>query len=109
MCKRPRPISNGMTIKDLLVTAQDILTSVIPFIVGLAVFVVLWGIFNYIVHGAEEEKRAEGKKFMIFGIIGIFMMLSIWGFVNVLVKTFDLDTELKLDQIPQVPMLPITP
>ena len=95
------------TIQDLLRTIRDILNSAIPFIVGLAIFVIIWGIFNYIAHGAEEEKRAEGKKFILFGIIGVFIMLSVWGLVNILLSTFTLENTIDAGAIPRVPELHI--
>lgn len=92
-----------MTFAQLLGQIKGILDTLIPFIVGLTVFVILWGIFNYVVHGAEEEKRTEGRQFILYGIIGLFLMLSVWGLVNVLVNTFSLDNTIKTEQIPFVP------
>lgn len=48
----------------------------------------------YIVLGAfklmNEEKRDEGKQTIYYGIIALFVMMSIWGFVNILNNTFRL-------------------
>ncbi len=38
----------------------------------------------------KEEKREEAKQTVYYGIIGLFVMISIWGFVNILDKTFNL-------------------
>lgn len=95
------------TIQDILGIIRDLLNSAIPFIVGLTIFVIIWGIFQYVVHGAEEEKRAEGRQFVLWGIIGVFMMLSVWGLVNVLVNTFELDDDIDPDTIPKVPELKV--
>ncbi|PIQ68529.1 MAG: hypothetical protein COV91_03685 [Candidatus Taylorbacteria bacterium CG11_big_fil_rev_8_21_14_0_20_46_11] len=92
-----------MTIAQLLNQIKGLLDALIPFIVGLTVLVILWGIFNYVVHGAEEEKRAEGKQFILYGIIGLFLMMSIWGLVNLLVGTFHLTNTIDPDKIPQAP------
>ena len=32
------------------------------------------------------------KNLMIYGIIGLFVMISFWGIVNILVNTFELNT-----------------
>ncbi|MDO8619853.1 MAG: hypothetical protein Q7R64_00695 [bacterium] len=94
-----------MTIEGFLMKIQGLLDTVVPFIIGLAVFVIIWGVFTYLTHAAEEEKREEAKKFMLWGVIGVFMMLSVWGFVNILLNTFDLDTQIDADKIPKVPEL----
>lgn len=77
------------TIPALLIQIQNLLNLAIPFIVGLAVFVIIWGIFIYITKATEEEKRSEAKMYIVWGIIAVFCMLSILGFVNVLVNSFD--------------------
>lgn len=92
-----------MTLIDLLGKIQSILNSLIPFIIGLAVFVIIWGIFNYVAHAAEEEKRTEARQFIVWGVVGVFFMVSIWGFVAILINTFGVDTVINKDQIPQVP------
>ena len=42
---------------------------------------------SFISKAADEEKRTEAKNFIIWGIIGIFVMVSIWGLVNILTGT----------------------
>ncbi|MEK7170425.1 MAG: pilin [Patescibacteria group bacterium] len=93
------------TVSTFLGQIQVILDSVVPFIVGLAVFIVIWGIFNYITHAADEEKRAQAKQYIIWGVVGVFCMLSVWGFVNILYNSFTLDLQIDPDQIPKVPQI----
>jgi len=68
-------------------------SSVIPFIFALAVVMFIWGIVKYFILNADEEKkRAEGKQFMIWGIIALAVMLSVWGLVGILKTTFGINT-----------------
>src|SRR3989344_7491315 len=61
----------------------------VPLVFALALIAFLWGIFNYfIAGGADEEKRSTGKTFMIWGFVGFFVMVSVWGIVTLLVDTF---------------------
>lgn len=97
-------------ISNLIDRAAAALNTIVPFIIGLAVFVILWGIFGYISHAGEEEKRAEARQFVVWGIIGIFFMLSIWGFVNVLDNSFNLrKTAPPRSAMPSLPCIPIPP
>ncbi len=41
----------------------------------------------------SEEKREEGKQTVYYGVIALFVMMSIWGFVNILNNTFRLNTD----------------
>ena len=58
--------------------------SVIPFLIGVAVVAIIWGIFRYIAAGSDAERIAEGRKTIIYGIGAIFLMLSFWGLVLVI-------------------------
>lgn len=92
------------TVPQLLTQIEGILNVIIPFIIGLAVFVILWGIFIYITKAGEEEKRAEAKLYIVWGIIAVFSMLSIWGFVNILVNSFGIQINPPISY-PQAPTL----
>ena len=76
-------------------------SSVIPFIFALAVVMFIWGVVKYfIINADEEKKRAEGKQFMVWGIIALAVMLSVWGLVGVLKTTFGINTGASV--LPQV-------
>jgi hypothetical protein len=50
-----------------------------------ALLVFLYGIFKLMFYdGTKEESRSQGKKFMFWGIISLFVMVSVWGLVGVL-------------------------
>src|SRR3989344_2732580 len=77
---------------DLVELFLDILDDVIVLIVALAVVMFIWGVLKYITAGESEDKIREGRNYIIYGIIGIFVMVSVWGLVNILVNTLDLAT-----------------
>ena len=61
---------------------------VAPVIFTLAFAAFIWGVINYFfLHGTEEAKREEGKQFILWGIIGLVVLFSMWGFVNLLLST----------------------
>lgn len=80
-------INNIQTLGD---TVINIINQVaVPLIFALAFIVFIWGVFNYfILGGGDEEKREKGRDLMIWGLIGFFIMVSVWGLVNLLVGTF---------------------
>jgi|SRR3989344_1854141 len=80
----------------------EIVNNVIILIVGLAVAYFLWGVAKYILHSDDAKAREEGKNMMIYGVIALFVMVSMWGLVNLLDTTFfGLDSELDNDTIPE--------
>lgn len=84
---------------------KSILNAVIPIIIALAVVYILWGIVQSFVKGGEEERKAGHMK-ILYGIIGLFIMVSIWGLVNILVGTTGLSNQVPVNQIPNLNNLP---
>jgi hypothetical protein len=61
---------------------------IVPVIFALAFAVFVWGVVNYFfLHGGNEEKRTEGRQFVFWGILGMALLFSVWGFVNLLLST----------------------
>ncbi len=66
-------------------------TILVPLLVAIAFIVFLWGVFNYFILGADsEEKRKEGRTFVLYGIIGFVIMFSVWGLVQLFRSTLGL-------------------
>jgi uncharacterized membrane protein len=80
-------------VQDLAAFAINLINNVaVPLIFALAFLVFIWGVFQYFIAGAgNEEKRDTGKQFMLYGIIGFFVMISVWGLVRILTGTVRLN------------------
>ncbi|HVB19986.1 MAG TPA: hypothetical protein VNF51_01700 [Candidatus Paceibacterota bacterium] len=64
---------------------------IIPLILALAFAVFIWGIVKYFfLGGADETKRGEGRTFVFWGLIGLVVLFSVWGFLNILLSTLGL-------------------
>ena len=62
--------------------------SVIPLIFALATASLIWGVVQYVINTDDEAKKAKGKQFMLWGIIALTVMFTVWGLVGILGKTF---------------------
>ena len=67
---------------------RNLLNQIIPVLLIIGTIVFLWGVIMFLTAGAEEEKRANARSLMIYGLVGLFIMVAIWGIVNVLVGFF---------------------
>lgn len=57
----------------------------VPVIFAIAFIVFVWGAFQTFILGANsEEVKEHGKNLMLWGLIGFFVMVSVWGLVNIL-------------------------
>lgn len=64
---------------------------IVPFIIAISFFVFVWGMVNYFfIHGGEDAKREEGRQFIFWGILGMVLLFSLWGVVNLLLSTLGL-------------------
>ncbi len=92
-------LATNPLFQDLLRYVTCIIAkSVFPLIFVLAIVMFVWGVVQYVINNDEEAKKAKGKQFMIWGIIGLTVMVSVWGLVRIVGKTFNIDTNF----IPQV-------
>ncbi len=86
-------------LQNVLVYGSCIInTAVIPLIFALAIAMFVWGVVQYVINSDEEAKKEKGKQFMIWGIIALTVMVSVWGLVSILGGTFGINTHF----IPQV-------
>ncbi|MFA4890526.1 MAG: pilin [Candidatus Paceibacterota bacterium] len=73
-------------------TIMPIINAIIPLLIAVAVVLFLFGVVKFITSAGDEEKRKEARSFMLYGIIGIFVMVSVWGLVGILSDTLGLGT-----------------
>ena len=84
-------IYNGTTgVGGLMAWFSGMLALAIPILIALAVVFFIYQVFRFAVAGGEEEK-AKAKTQMIWGLVGIFVMVSVWGLIGMLTSTFNLD------------------
>jgi len=76
-----------MTGYELLGTIQDkILNPIIQLLFAVALIIFLWGIFEFVRDGDSDSGREKGKKHIVWGIIGLTIMASAFGILNVIVE-----------------------
>lgn len=94
---------NGLTFK---------LTNLGNTFIGLLIAVaVIWIIFNVVrfIINADSEDRGKYRSAVLWGIVGLFVILSIWGLVKILTNTFRTDTTTPVSSFPVVNYPPTTP
>lgn len=65
-----------------------ILFPLISLMMGVALLMFLWGTFSYIKNAEGDEARETGKKHMLFGIIGLVVMVSAFTILKIAANTF---------------------
>ena len=89
---------DGTGLGGILDLVFCLLGKVIPVLVIIAIVVFIYGVVKYIRNADNAEQRKEGSLFMLYGIIALFVMVSIWALVGILGATIGVDVIL-----PQLP------
>lgn len=90
-------------LKTLIVYFSGLISDfIIPLLVGVAVVAFMYGIIQYFLNPENEEKRKQGKSYITWGLVALFIMISFWGIVRIAQNTFDTQDQGSV-KIPQVP------
>lgn len=95
---------NFTVLLDLERQGGEIIGKIIPIIFALAVIYFFWGIVQYIRGAGDPKKASEGKSIMIYGIIAIAVMISVYGIVTWLQDTLGINSTATI-VLPTVPGL----
>ncbi len=63
---------------------------ILPILEGFFLFTVLifiWGVVGLIRHGDDPAGRATGQQHILWGVIGIVIMISAYGIIRVIANT----------------------
>ncbi len=89
---------SAQTVTSIFGTFTGVVGDFVKFAVAVALLVFIWGIVRFMTaSGVEPEKGKvsdieQGKKRMLWGVVGLFMIVSIWGVVGLLMQIFGVDT-----------------
>lgn len=77
------------TLQDILCILYGVIILIAPIIASLALIAFFWGLamFLFKFDGKEEEQK-KGRAVMVYGVVVIFVMVSIFGIVNLLQRGF---------------------
>jgi hypothetical protein len=61
---------------------------VLGFVVATIIF--FFGIAKFIYKADSDSDRETGKKSIVYGIVGLFIMISVYGILRLVLNTFDI-------------------
>lgn len=83
-------LSNQSTFADVVKFLTNIINNMlVPIVFALAFVTISWGVIKgWVIGGGSDESVAQGKSFVLVGVIAFVIMLSIWGILNFLIGGF---------------------
>jgi uncharacterized membrane protein len=77
-----------MTVDQFILNlATVILNPLIKLMFAAAIVVFLWGIIEYIKGAGSADSREQGTRHIIWGLVGLFIMVSVYGIINLFKNT----------------------
>ena len=67
-----------------------IINPILLLLFSVALLYFLWGITVFIWKADSEDGRSTGIQHMLWGVIGMFIMIAAWGIINIIGNTFGL-------------------
>ena len=79
-----------MTAQQLIEAVMTtIFNPLIRLLVAVAFAVFIYGVIEFIAGSDNDVKREQGKKHLMWGVIGLFIMLGVMGLIEVLLNFWD--------------------
>ncbi len=72
-----------------------IVNKIIQLLIAVATLVFIYGIIKYIAAGGDPEKTKTARSYIVFSIIGLALILGIWGVATFLTEGLGFKTTIK--------------
>jgi hypothetical protein len=83
--------AKGPTLFDIITLIIKYLNVALVLFMGAAVVIFVYHVIKYFI--LPNADRSEAGSYVLYSVIGFFVILSFWGLVNVLQNTFGLQNE----------------
>lgn len=75
---------NPAWLNSLATAIEGLVPATVIALIGIALLYFIWGLVLFITQSGDEKAVGEGKQKMIWGIITLFVLVSVWGLVSLL-------------------------
>lgn len=87
------------TLADVINLFIGIGLRIIPFLGAVCFLVFVWGVARFIKASGNEKEVKDSKNILIWGVIGMFVLVSIWGIITLLRGELGFGAPLGIPQI----------
>lgn len=68
-------------IQNLIKDVGNLVRTLTVLMAGVALLVFFWGLVKFIMKAGDESALEEGRRLMLWGVIALFVMVSVWGLI----------------------------
>lgn len=95
-------VAEPQNLTEIIGLFTSIGLSIIPFLGAVAFLVFVWGVARFIRSAGNEKEIKDSKNLLIWGVIGMFVLITIWGIISFLQTEFGFDYGSEKPFIPQI-------
>ncbi len=90
---------------SLVATSNNVLNMVVGLLITLAVIVFIVNVIRFVLSKNDEEARKNARKYLIWSVIAIAVIIGLFGIAKLLLATFGINgNNLQQSDIPTTPI-----
>jgi uncharacterized membrane protein YfcA len=81
------------------VLSSEILNPLIALLLAIALVYFIVGVVQFIANAENDSAREKGKQHIVNSIIGLVIMVGVWGILQLIIASLGIDTPDGYDQL----------
>jgi uncharacterized membrane protein len=73
--------------------------TIVPILIGLTVVYFLYGVMKFVKSAGDQKARDEAKNTIMYGLIGLAVMVTVWGLVAIIANSLTGDSNIGIPQL----------
>jgi Type IV secretion system pilin len=91
----------GVDLNGVVGQFFDLFRIALPLLNAIAFLLFFWGVAKFVLHSGDSKQLEEGKQFMIWGVVALFVLVSFWGILQFLSSQFGFGDTTGFQFLPQ--------
>lgn len=75
------------TLFSILAVIRNVMDILIPLLITGALIFFIYGVIQYIT-AKDGDAKEKGRKVLVQGVLGLFIIVSVWGLIGIIQSTF---------------------
>lgn len=75
--------TSSLNFEGLVGQLVGLINAAVPVLAGIALLIFFWGLVKYIYNSSDAKAHGDGKDLIIWGLVAIFVIFSLWGIINI--------------------------
>lgn len=94
-------VSTDSTFSSFIDEVLSVIYVIIPILSTIAFIVFFWGLSKFILNSGSKEGIEKGKDYMLWGILALFILLTVRVIIGLIATDLDIGNSDKLPYLPQ--------